>query len=161
VKALVEATVTTTVITVGYFLVPMTSEPALDGIFVLIGGLVLVAALLAWQVRAILVAPYPAARAVATILVIVPLFLVVFATIYYVTGRVEPDNWSEPLTKLDAMYYTVTVFATVGFGDISAVSPTARALTTVQMVTGLAMVGLIARVVVGAVQVNLRRQAGK
>ena len=62
------------------------------------------------------------------------------------------------MTRLDSMYFTVTVFATVGFGDITAVSQGARAVTTVQMMGGLVLVGLIARVIVGAVQVGRSRR---
>jgi hypothetical protein len=61
------------------------------------------------------------------------------------------STFSEPLTRLDAMYFTVTVFATVGFGDITAVSAGARAIATVQMVGDLVLVGLIARAIVDAV----------
>jgi hypothetical protein len=77
-------------------------------------------------------------------------------------GRSDPQQFSEPLTRLDAAYFTVTVFATVGFGDITAVSETARAVVTVQMLGGLVLVGLIARVVVGAVQeARTRRSEGR
>jgi voltage-gated potassium channel len=37
------------------------------------------------------------------------------------------------MTHTDALYFTVTVFATVGFGDITARTDTARLLVTVQI----------------------------
>jgi hypothetical protein len=49
------------------------------------------------------------------------------------------------------MYFTVTVFATVGFGDITAVSQSARAVAMTQMLGDLVLVGLIARAIVDAV----------
>lgn len=157
-KALLGSTLTASLIIVVYFIVPMTLSLEFGGLLALLGGLALVAALLAWQIRNILVSPYPVLRGVASLVVTVPLFVVVFATIYYLSAQLQPDGWSEPLTRLDAVYYTVTVFATVGFGDITAVSQTARAMTTFQMVAGIALVGVIARVVVGAVQFSLRRR---
>jgi hypothetical protein len=149
---------TALVILVAYFTLPMKTAMALGGLLLLVVGLGIVAVVLAWQIRTILVTPYPAARAVASFVVVVPLFLTVFATIYWLLALARPLSWSEPLTRLDAMYYAITVFATVGFGDVTAVSQTARAVTSVQMLSGLALVGVIARFVVGAAQLNLRRR---
>ena len=56
------------------------------------------------------------------------------------------------LTRTDSLYFTVTVFATVGFGDIIATSQTARLLVTVQMILDLVVLGLGIRVFLGAVQ---------
>jgi voltage-gated potassium channel len=53
----------------------------------------------------------------------------------------------------------LTVFATVGFGDITPVTQLARVLVTIQMVVGLLTVGVIAKVVFGAVQVAESRQS--
>jgi hypothetical protein len=47
------------------------------------------------------------------------------------------------------------VFATVGFGDITAVSSAARAVTTIQMLGDLVVVGLVAKTLIGAVQHSL------
>ena len=114
--------------------------------------------MLAWHVRLVLVSPFPAVRAATALILTVPLFLVVFATIYVLLATADAGSFSEPMTRFDALYYTVTVFATVGFGDITAVSQTARAVTTLQMVAGLTLVGVIARFVVGAVELNWRRR---
>jgi hypothetical protein len=42
------------------------------------------------------------------------------------------------MDKVGAMYFTVTVFSTVGFGDITAKTDLARTLVTVQMLVNLA-----------------------
>ena len=157
VRALLRSFLVATAIIVAFFVLPMSSAVALGGALTLVGGLLTVGVVLVWHIRMILVAPYPAARAVSALVVTVPLFLVVFATIYHLMSLADRSQWSEPLTRLDALYFTVTIFATVGFGDITAVSQTARAVTLVQMMAGLTLVGVIARVVVGAVQVNWRR----
>jgi voltage-gated potassium channel len=57
-----------------------------------------------------------------------------------------------PLTRTDALYFTVTVFATVGFGDIVATTQVARLVVTVQMVLDLGVLGLGIHVFLGAVQ---------
>jgi voltage-gated potassium channel len=61
---------------------------------------------------------------------------------------------AETLTRTDSLYFTVTVFATVGFGDITATSETARVLVTVQMILDLIVLGLGVRAFVGAVEVG-------
>jgi uncharacterized protein with GYD domain len=47
---------------------------------------------------------------------------------------------------------TVTIFATVGFGDISAKVETARLVVTAQMLLDLVVLGLVIQVVLGAVK---------
>jgi len=156
-RTLLRSTVVAVLIVVAFFVLPLRTEFALNGVLTLVGGLAAVVIVLAWHVRMILFGPYPAVRAVSALVVTVPLFLVVFASIYYLMGASDPAQWSEPLTRLDALYFTVTVFVTVGFGDITAVTQGARAVTTIQMMAGLTLVGVIARVLVGAVQVNWKR----
>jgi voltage-gated potassium channel len=115
--------------------------------------------LVAWQVRAILRSPYPALRAVEAIALLLPLFLLLFAGTYAVLSGSDPGAFTEPLSQLDSLYFVVTVFATVGFGDISAVSGVARVLVTVQMVGDLVLIGLVLRVFLGAVDRGRRRAA--
>ena len=43
----------------------------------------------------------------------------VFASTYFVMERVSAANFTQPLTRTGALYFTVTVFSTVGFGDIT------------------------------------------
>ena len=64
----------------------------------------------------------PGLRAVEAISVTLTLFLLLFATSYAVMTRVEPGSFDvPPMTRVDGLYFTVTVFATVGFGDLSPV----------------------------------------
>ena len=60
------------------------------------------------------------------------------------------------LTRTDALYFTVTVFTTVGFGDITATTQAARLIVTVQMILDLGVLGLGIRVFLGAVQRGAR-----
>jgi voltage-gated potassium channel len=87
-----------------------------------------------------------------------PLFLVMFSMVYVVLSASEPAAFSEPLTRIDGLYFVVTVFATVGFGDIAPVSEVARVLTTVQMIGDLLLIGLVLKVFTAAV--GRRRRAG-
>jgi voltage-gated potassium channel len=56
------------------------------------------------------------------------------------------------MTRIDALYFATTVFATVGFGDIAPVTDPARIATMVQMVVGLSAVGVVAKLLFRAVQ---------
>jgi hypothetical protein len=145
------------VIGVAYFVLPMRPRGA-DGVVVLLVGLVVVSVMVVVGIRQIVQSPHPGLRAVNALALTAVLFITAFSTTYFVMSDAAPDSYSEALTKLDAAYFTVTAFATVGFGDIVAKSEVARAVVTIQMLSGLILVGLIARVVVGAVQEGRDRQ---
>ena len=81
-----------------------------------------------------------------------------FASVYSVIAFNRPDGFSETLSRTDGLYFTVTVFATVGFGDIAPRSELARIVTTTQMLFGLITFGLIAKTVLGAVDIAVRRR---
>lgn len=147
-----------TVVIVCYFTLPLSSNITTGTGFTLAVGLSAVTVLLVWHLRSIILSPYPRARAVAAIATTIPLFLVVFATTHYAMSRTEPGSFSEPLSRLDAAYFTMTVFATVGFGDIVPVSSAARVTTTLQMVGDVIVVGFVAQVIVGAMRQGLRRR---
>ena len=73
-------------------------------------------------------------------------------------GTISAGTFSQPMTRTDALYFTVTVFSTVGFGDITAVTEAARVLVTGQMIAGIVIVGLGARIIVDAVKRGQQRQ---
>ena len=141
-----------------YYLMPL--DPSSLGVTVglLAFGLVALAGLIVFQVRSIIRATHPAMRAVGALSTSVPLFLLLFAATYYVIGGISEANFNEPLTRTDALYFTVTVFATVGFGDIVATTEGARVLVMGQMVAGIVIIGLGARIIVDAVKRGQQRQ---
>ena len=61
------------------------------------------------------------------------------------------------MTRLDALYFTVTTFATVGYGDIAPVSQAARLVALLQMVLGLILLGIVARVITGAAKLGMEQ----
>jgi hypothetical protein len=116
-------------------------------------GVAILAAVTFHQVRSIFRAAHPAATAIEALTLIVPLFLLLVASTYYLMSQADSGSLSLPvLTRGDSLYFTVTVFATVGFGDIVATSHTARSLVTVQMVLDLILLGAVIRAFVEAVR---------
>jgi len=73
--------------------------------------------------------------------------------------RSSAANFTQPLTRTDALYFTVTVFATVGFGDIAAKSELALVVLVVQMLADLAVLGAGIRVLLGAVHRGRERRS--
>jgi hypothetical protein len=74
-------------------------------------------------------------------------------------ARAHAAAFTQSMTRTDALYFAITMFSTVGLGDIAPTSEPARIVVMVQMLGDLALVGFAARVVVGAVQVGLKQQA--
>jgi len=141
---------------VAYYTLPL-DRPADIGLVILVVGLLALAGILTWQIRMIVGSPFPRIRAAETLIVGIPLLLVVFASVYYLIDKAQVDSFSEAMTKTDAMYFTVTVFSTVGFGDITATSEVARTLVTLQMLFNLVVFGLVAKLIFGAVEMGLQR----
>ncbi|TLW91846.1 two pore domain potassium channel family protein [Saccharomonospora piscinae] len=156
--ALLRTALSAGLLVTGYYLAPL--EGQLDSLgwlwFVL--ALVLFVVVVVRQLRAIVVSDQPRLRAVEGLGVALPLLFVVFALTYVSLDRAAPGSFTEALDRTDALYFTVTVFATVGFGDITPVTATARILTTVQMVVAIVALGVIARIFVAAVDVAVRRR---
>jgi voltage-gated potassium channel len=149
---LLRALLSTVALVLIYYLLPLDKTSSAQALAILAVGLLALAGLIAYQVRAIIKATYPALRAVGALATSVPLFLLLFAGTYFVLGAISAGNFSEAMSRTDALYFTVTVFATVGFGDITATSEPARALVTGQMVAGIVIVGLGARIIVDAIK---------
>jgi voltage-gated potassium channel len=155
----VRSIVTATLLVVAYYLAPL-NRPLNTGTILLLGGaLLLFAVFVAVTVRDILRSRHPRLRAIRALLVGVPLLIVVFAAAYCTVAASQPEAFSEPLDRTDGLYFTVTVFATVGFGDITPVTQLARVLVTIQMLIGVLTVGVIAKIVFGAVQTAESRRS--
>lgn len=159
VGALARALLNATVLVVLYFVLPL--DRPVDGATLgwLTLGLLAFLVLVTLQLRSILGSRHPALRAVEALGAAVPLFVLVFATAYLLLATGQPEAFTEPLSQADALYFAVTVFSTVGFGDIAPRTDAARLVTTAQMVGNLVVFGLLARVVFGAVRISRQRQA--
>jgi len=154
---------TTTLLLVVYYAAPLEDDTTPDGstLALLVIGLTMLGAMIVWQTRLIVNADYPGLRAVEALAVTTPLYLIIFAASYYLIGESNPASFTEPLDRTSSLYFTVTVFATVGFGDIAAKTQLARIVVMIQMVLDLLILGLGLRLFLGAVKVGQRRREGR
>ncbi len=147
------------VLVVLYYVLPLDRPWDSDTAVRLLIGLVVVAGVIAWGVKIITGSRYPGLRAAEALALVLPFFLLLFASTYFVMERNSAASFTEPMTRTDALYFTVTVFTTVGFGDISPKSETARVVLMVQMLADLALLGTGIRVIFGAVQRGRERRS--
>jgi voltage-gated potassium channel len=158
VGSLVRSAVTSAVLLALYYEAPL--DRPLNGFT----GLLFVAALLtfcgviAFQLRGIVRSTQPRLQAIRALAVGLPTLWVVFASTYWIVAQEQPGAFSEALNRTDGLYFTITVFSTVGFGDITPVTQLARILVMIQILVGLLTVGVIAKLVLGAVQVAVARR---
>ncbi|WP_406388878.1 potassium channel family protein [Streptomyces sp. NBC_00211] len=150
--------VTATLLVAAYYLLPMDSEFTVTTVLALLGGIAAVAGLLAWQIYQITLAPRPGLRAMEAMAITVPLFILLYAAACFVLEHSAPGSFSEPLSRTDGLYFAMTVFSTVGFGDITARSESARLLTTGQITLNLLLLGVAARLLANAVQRGRQRR---
>jgi voltage-gated potassium channel len=160
VVAVVRPLVTVAALIVLYFLLPVDRPLGVGTLVTLVVGVLVVVALIVWETRVILRSRHPTLQGVQALALIVPLFLLVFANVYFVLQNNQVASFSAPLTRTDALYFVVTVFATVGFGDIAPVSQAARILVTAQMIGDLLVLGIALRVILTAVERGRERAAG-
>jgi voltage-gated potassium channel len=144
-----------------YYLLPLDHASIPTAVTFLVIGLGGLVAMIVWHSRAIIGSSYPVMRAVEALATYVPLFLLLFAATYFVMARVSAANFTEPLTHTDALYFTVTVFSTVGFGDITAKTEVARVVVTLQMVADVVIIGAGLKIITSAVQRGRQRQSNQ
>ncbi len=158
VVAVLRSAASVTLLVVLYYVAPL-DGPLNFGTLITFGlGLLVFAGLTGWQVRAIIRSDVPVLRAMQALATGVTLLLVLYSSLYSAIAYNRPDSFTQTLSRTDGLYFTVTVFATVGFGDITPRSELARIVTTTQMLFGLVVFGLILRTLVSAVQVAVRRR---
>jgi hypothetical protein len=139
------------VLMLAYAVIPVRSGTAARNAVLWAGllALVVLGVAFASQVRRILSSRYPLVAGVEALVVVLTVFIIGFALTYLSLAGGDPGAFTQPLDKPAAVYFTVTVLSTVGFGDISAASTAARVVVTVQMLADLALIAVTLRVVFG------------
>ena len=154
------AGLSTAVLLAAYYLLPIThvrlhGRPTLADLSTLLRLSVAFAifiAVLLIEIRAIAKAKHPMLRAGVAMAVVIPLFLLFFAWTYLTMSHANPGTFNVPQGQMDrttALYFTVTIFSTVGFGDITPHTDLARIVTMIQMLADLAVIAIVIRLILG------------
>jgi voltage-gated potassium channel len=142
-----------------YYLLPGVGRAGFRAFLHLATDIAVVAAVLVWQVRHIHTARLPELRAIEALGVVVALFLAAFASIYLGMSNGGPHTFTQTLDHTRALYFTITVFSTVGFGDITPRTDTARLVVSAQMLLDLAIIGAVVRLIFSAARTRVGASA--
>jgi hypothetical protein len=155
IRAVVSIAFTWAAALTAYYQAPIGRAGELHEFVWLVAGLLLVGVVVFRRTRLILAADFPGLRAVEGLAVTFPLFLLVFAALYLALSQATPATFSQELDHTKALYFAITVFSTVGFGDITPTTDTARIVVSIQMVLDLVLIGLVVRLFVNAAKSRL------
>lgn len=141
-----------------YYTIPVRGTDGDSDLPWLLLELVIFGAIVGVQVPLIVRARYPLLRGMESLALTILLFILIFARVYLSNSVADPAVFTQLLDKDTAIYFTVTVFATVGFGDIVAASNPMKLLVTLQMLLNLVVFGLVIRVLSSAAQRGAARK---
>lgn len=127
---------------------------------VLVGavGLFAYVTLTLWAVMRLQRSPRPVQEGAILITVLATLIVLGYSWLYLAVVAADASSFNQPLTKASAVYFTVTVLATVGFGDIVAVSDSARLIVTSQMLLGITLLTLGIRLIMQSARLAAQRR---
>ena len=157
VKVALRVVFTSSALVVLYYKLPMDEDQVSPVVLVAL-AVVGVGALLAFQVVSVVRSPLPALRAIEALAISVPLLILSYSAAYFLLSQGDPGTFNMVLDRTKALYLTITVFSTVGFGDIVPTTNGVRLVVASQMMVDLVFLGVGIRVIVGAVQLGRRRR---
>ena len=121
-------------------------------VLIIFGGTAIYGLFFARELKRIRRAKYPAIVAGEAMILVAVMFLAVFAAYYVMISNQDPAAFTEPLDHFTAYYFAITVLATVGFGDITPVTPLARIVTMVQMGIDIVFIAVVVKLVTTTAQ---------
>jgi voltage-gated potassium channel len=130
--------------------VPFTDRTSGSSLVRFLLGIAAFVVVVVWQLRRVLRADLPVLRAVQALGGIISLLLVIFAGLYGSLSHASSAHFSEPLDHTGGLYLAVTVFSTVGFGDITPRGDLARIVVSIQMLLDLVVIGAVVRLLTTA-----------
>jgi hypothetical protein len=139
-----------------YYLVPFAHLNGTRSVLRLITVVALVCAVLALQIRRISKAELPELRAVEALAVVIVVFLTGFAIVYLNLSHGTQATFTQSLDHTKALYFTISVFSTVGFGDITPRTDTARLIVSAQMLLDLVIIGTVVRLIFSAARTRIQ-----
>jgi hypothetical protein len=145
------------VLLVGYYQIPFHNDYGGAVLVRLILAVVVFIAILAVNVQRITKAELPELRAVEALAVSFPLLIVLFSSIYLTLSQKSPNTFSVPLDHTGSLYFTMTTFSTVGYGDIVPKTDGARIIVMFQFISDLVFIGVVVRLLTTVAQSRLAK----
>ena len=138
-------TLTLVLLTLVYYVLPRHRpwrDGASIGLFLLaVALLICLLLLLRTELRLVKNRLPPMLARVQLLLTLLYGLILVFALVYSFVAHNAPHQFEGIHTRTDALYFTVTTIATVGYGDIHASQTFAKVLVTLQMLFDLVYLG--------------------
>ncbi len=158
-RIVVRATLSVGILVGAYVLVPQNGVLEGTAVVQLLLGVILFSVVVVLQFYSIMRAPIPEVRATASLVVVVLMLTLLFAWAYAMMPAVSPAAFSHSLDRSSAIYFTVTILSTVGFGDITPVTAAARWVVTLHMIINITLVVVLGRVLLMAGRIARTRRA--
>ena len=141
-----------------YYLMPVRWDEGESDLPWLVLDVVLFGIIVGVQVPLIGRSRYPGLRAIEAMALSIIVFLTLFARLYLSANAGDHRAFSQSLDQTTALYFTITVFATVGFGDIVAQTQPTQLLVSAQMLLNLVVLGVVVRLLLIAGQRGVQRK---
>lgn len=137
------------VLVVGYVVMPTPSGEGAPWLLIAMMAATLVGYVLmaVWAVFRLSKSRHPIVDGLLLLITMATFVVFSFATMYLSLAARDPSNFTQPLSKMGAVYFAMTVLSTVGFGDITATTDSARAVVVVQMVFGITLLSIAVQIV--------------
>ncbi len=157
---LLRALSATVLLVVAYYLLPVRNLSDARSAVELVVGMLAVVLLLVWEARAILKAAYPGVKAVEALATIVPLFLLLFASAYYLIERATPEQFRPTPVAHRCLVLHRDHLLYCWLRRYHRQERRARVVVIFQMLADLIILGFGLKVIFGAVQMGRQRRLG-
>jgi hypothetical protein len=131
-------------ILVAYFVLPVDPRLHTDTVLRVVGIMVVLGLLAIGMTRLLRLHVEDEQRRVDELVLSIVVVVAVFAFAFYTLEYHNPGQVAGLHTRVDALYFTLTTLATIGYGDVHAVGQTARVLVAAQIVFDLVFVAAAA-----------------
>ena len=133
-----------------YYLLPLDGRAWWLGVAAGLLAVVALAPLAVRQVGRVMRSARPLREAIGGLAVLLALLVLGFATTYYSLDEHDPGQVEGLETKTDALYLSMAIVSTVGFGDVHPADQAARGVAVGQMAADVVAIAVVARLVTSA-----------
>lgn len=104
---------------------------------------------------------HPLVTGMAFVIAMATILVLSYSWLYLSMSTVNAESFTESLTKSSAVYFTMTILSTVGFGDITPVGDMPRLVVTSQMVVGFSVLTVAIKTITTTTSTAIKRKHSK